>query len=261
MADLVRHAIGVDLVEIALRQALGEEVPDELVAAALLAAARDPLPHRRSPGRCRPAQVTRIGSLDAVLAPPGVVQADIYLAGGRDDPAGAARRRPARLRDRDRRHERGGARARRGGGAAARRGACEARVSCAFDLDALPRAARGGAGGRLPLRVLRPRAAAGDLLLRHDVDLSLDAALRMAELEAEAGAAATYFLMTRVVFYNLDSHEGDARDRAAARARPPRRPPRRLAARRPRRALRPGRRLAQPRPRVHARAGRRRAST
>ena len=32
MADLVRHAVGVDLVEIALRQALGEPVPDELVA-------------------------------------------------------------------------------------------------------------------------------------------------------------------------------------------------------------------------------------
>src|SRR5207244_9186951 len=31
MADLAWHAVGVDLVEIALRQALGEEVPDELV--------------------------------------------------------------------------------------------------------------------------------------------------------------------------------------------------------------------------------------
>ena len=31
MADLAFHALGVDLVEIALRQALGEEVPDELV--------------------------------------------------------------------------------------------------------------------------------------------------------------------------------------------------------------------------------------
>ena len=48
----------------------------------------------------------------------------------------------------------------------------------------------------------------GDLLLRHDVDLSLEAALRMAELEAELGAAATYFLMTESVFYNLSSSEG-----------------------------------------------------
>jgi hypothetical protein len=48
----------------------------------------------------------------------------------------------------------------------------------------------------------------GDLLLRHDVDLSLDAALQLAELEREAGAAATYFLMTQSVFYNLASPEG-----------------------------------------------------
>jgi hypothetical protein len=48
----------------------------------------------------------------------------------------------------------------------------------------------------------------GDLLLRHDVDLSLDAAVRMAELEADAGARATYFLMTESVFYNLASKEG-----------------------------------------------------
>jgi len=48
----------------------------------------------------------------------------------------------------------------------------------------------------------------GTVLLRHDVDLSLDAALRLAELEAEAGAQATYFLMTESVFYNLASPEG-----------------------------------------------------
>jgi hypothetical protein len=50
---------------------------------------------------------------------------------------------------------------------------------------------------------------AGDLLLRHDVDLSLDAALAMAELEAAAGASSTWFLMTRSVFYNLDSSAGE----------------------------------------------------
>ena len=38
---------------------------------------------------------------------------------------------------------------------------------------------------------------------------SLDAALRMAELEADAGASATYFLMTGSVFYNLASREGE----------------------------------------------------
>ena len=50
----------------------------------------------------------------------------------------------------------------------------------------------------------------GELLLRHDVDFSLAAAVQMAELEAAHGASATYFLMTRSVFYNLASHEGDA---------------------------------------------------
>jgi hypothetical protein len=50
----------------------------------------------------------------------------------------------------------------------------------------------------------------GDLILRHDVDLSLDAALAVAELEAEESASATYFLMTRSVFYNLGSKEGVA---------------------------------------------------
>ena len=48
------------------------------------------------------------------------------------------------------------------------------------------------------------------MILRHDVDLSLDAAVRMAELEHDAGATATYFLMTESVFYNLDSSEGVA---------------------------------------------------
>jgi hypothetical protein len=58
--------------------------------------------------------------------------------------------------------------------------------------------------------------AAGDLLLRHDVDLSLDAAVALAEAEAAAGAWSTWFLMTRSVFYNLDSPAGE---RAIARLR------------------------------------------
>jgi len=49
----------------------------------------------------------------------------------------------------------------------------------------------------------------GEIFLRHDVDLSLAAALEMAELEAARGVSATYFLMTRSVFYNLDSAEGE----------------------------------------------------
>ena len=49
----------------------------------------------------------------------------------------------------------------------------------------------------------------GEIFLRHDVDLSLAAALQLAELEAARGVSATYFLMTRSVFYNLESREGE----------------------------------------------------
>jgi biotin carboxylase len=81
MADLARHAVGVDLVEIALRLALGEPVPDELVhrrfeqplAIRFLTAAPGPLPT---------GTVQSIGSLEKVLAFPGVVQADLFLVEG-----------------------------------------------------------------------------------------------------------------------------------------------------------------------------------
>jgi hypothetical protein len=81
-------------------------------------------------------------------------------------------------------------------------------MSCGFTLDhyrELLRNARAG-GYRFAHFDQPPRR--GDLLLRHDVDLSLDAALRMAELEAEEEVSATYFLMTESVFYNLASKEG-----------------------------------------------------
>jgi hypothetical protein len=83
-------------------------------------------------------------------------------------------------------------------------------MTCAFDLAhyaELLEAARAG-GYRFAHFDQPPRR--GDLLLRHDVDLSLDAALRMGELEAETGSSATYFLMTESVFYNLASSEGVA---------------------------------------------------
>jgi hypothetical protein len=82
-------------------------------------------------------------------------------------------------------------------------------VSCSFDLEhyrELLRSARTG-GYRFAFFDRDPQE--GDLLLRHDVDLSLDAAVRLAELEHEEEAAATYFLMTGSVFYNLASAEGE----------------------------------------------------
>ena len=50
----------------------------------------------------------------------------------------------------------------------------------------------------------------GDLFLRHDVDLSIEAAVTLAELEAGEDVRSTYFLMTQSVFYNLASPQGEA---------------------------------------------------
>jgi biotin carboxylase len=81
MADLAAHAVGVDLVEIALLQALGRPVPDELVrprfaqplAIRFLTAEPGPLPTGR---------VQSVSGLERVLAFPGVVQADVFLTEG-----------------------------------------------------------------------------------------------------------------------------------------------------------------------------------
>ncbi len=81
MADLALHAIGLDLVEIALRQALGVEVPDELarprfkrpLAIRFLTAEPGPLPTGRVRGW---------SGLERVLSVPNVVQADVFLTEG-----------------------------------------------------------------------------------------------------------------------------------------------------------------------------------
>jgi hypothetical protein len=81
-------------------------------------------------------------------------------------------------------------------------------VSCGFTLEhyrELLAAAESG-GYRWTSFDVRPRP--GDLFLRHDVDLSLEAALELARLEHELGVRATYFLMTESAFYNLDSPAG-----------------------------------------------------
>jgi len=90
-------------------------------------------------------------------------------------------------------------------------------VSCAFTVAhyrELLGAARSG-GYRFSFFDSEPQE--GDLVLRHDVDLSLEAALALAEVEAELGVQSTWFLMTRSVFYNLDSPAGqDAVERLRA---------------------------------------------
>src|SRR3954463_4717708 len=50
------------------------------------------------------------------------------------------------------------------------------------------------------------------VLWRHDVDLSVHRAAKLADLEAEAGVHATYFFLLRSEFYNL--LEGAVLDRA-----------------------------------------------
>ena len=89
-------------------------------------------------------------------------------------------------------------------------------MSCAFDLGHYRELLDAAAAGRYRFAGFERDPEPGDLLVRHDVDLSLDAALAMGELEAAAGARATYLLMTRSVFYNLASEEGE---RAIARLR------------------------------------------
>jgi biotin carboxylase len=80
--DLVgRYGVGVDLVEIGLRQALGEPVPDELVeprmqqpmAISFLTAEPGPLPTGK---------LVRVSGLARVRAFPGVVEAELYLQAG-----------------------------------------------------------------------------------------------------------------------------------------------------------------------------------
>ena len=82
-------------------------------------------------------------------------------------------------------------------------------MSCGFDLEHYRELLAAGRAGGYRFAFFDRDPQPGDLLLRHDVDLSLEAAVELAELEAELGAAATYFLMTESVFYNLGSPVGE----------------------------------------------------
>jgi hypothetical protein len=82
-------------------------------------------------------------------------------------------------------------------------------MTCDFDLAHYRELLEAAKAGGYRFAGFDAPPQAGDLLLRHDVDLSLHAAVRLAEVEVEAGAWSTWFLMTRSVFYNLDSREGE----------------------------------------------------
>jgi hypothetical protein len=89
-------------------------------------------------------------------------------------------------------------------------------MSCDFSLSHYRELLRAAVAGGYRFAGFNRAPAAGDLILRHDVDLSLDGAIAVAEAEADEGAWSTWFLMTRSVFYNLASPEGE---RAIARLR------------------------------------------
>jgi hypothetical protein len=82
-------------------------------------------------------------------------------------------------------------------------------MTCDFSLDHYRDLLRAAKDGGYRFAGFDREPERGDLILRHDVDLSLAAALAVAELEAHEGAWSTWFLMTRSVFYNLASKEGE----------------------------------------------------
>jgi hypothetical protein len=83
-------------------------------------------------------------------------------------------------------------------------------MTCAFDLEHYRELLEAAKTGGYRFARFGAGPDEGDLFLRHDVDLSLAAAVEMAELEAELDVQATYLLMTESVFYNLASAEGVA---------------------------------------------------
>lgn len=75
--------------------------------------------------------------------------------------------------------------------------------------DMLATLAQAGYGfARFPQAQDRLAGGAPFILLRHDVDLDLEAAARMAQAEAEMGIVSTYFVMVRTAFYNVFSQAG-----------------------------------------------------
>jgi hypothetical protein len=83
-------------------------------------------------------------------------------------------------------------------------------VTCSFELTHYRELLEAAKAGGYRFTHFGDDPKEGDLFLRHDVDLSLAAAVEMAEVEAELEATTTYLLMTESIFYNLASSEGEA---------------------------------------------------
>ncbi|HVM57786.1 MAG TPA: hypothetical protein VMT74_09995 [Gaiellaceae bacterium] len=81
-------------------------------------------------------------------------------------------------------------------------------MSCRFDMEHYRELLEAAKAGGYEWASFDRHPRAGDVFLRHDVDLSLEAALELARLEHDLGVRATYFLMTESAFYNLRSHVG-----------------------------------------------------
>jgi biotin carboxylase len=81
MVEVPRYGIGVDLVEVALRQALGEEVPDDLIAPRF----QQPFAIRfltAEPGPLPTGVVRLVGPLDKAAAFPGVDRVETWIETG-----------------------------------------------------------------------------------------------------------------------------------------------------------------------------------
>ena len=81
-------------------------------------------------------------------------------------------------------------------------------MSCGFSLDHYRELLAAAQRGGYRFAQFDGEPEPGALYLRHDVDLDLEAALRMSALERELGIRSTYFLMTASVFNNLASTQG-----------------------------------------------------
>jgi biotin carboxylase len=81
MDEVPRYGVGIDLVEVQVRLALGEPLPDELLAPKF----QQPLAIRfltAEPGPLRPGVVEHVGTLDRARALPGVVRVDCWAQPG-----------------------------------------------------------------------------------------------------------------------------------------------------------------------------------